>query len=167
MRQAGRFQEAIEPLRSAVSAYREAGDRGKEASSLILLGMVLGFGRIDEAITAYWDAAAIYRETGDHRRLRRALSLLRANEQIKTMLDAGRALLAAGQYDEALTEYRRAASALHRSGDRHSQGVIFASLGAALRGAGRSSEAIAVLTTRPEYSATSATWTASARHAPS
>jgi len=145
LRKSGRFQEAIEPIRGAVSAYREAGNRGEEANSLILLGTVLGCGRIDEAISAYRDAAAIYRESGDRRGVRRALRLLRANEEIKSMLDAGSALLAAGQYEEALTGYRQAASAFRQLGDRHSQGIMSASLGTALRGAGRFGEAIAAL----------------------
>jgi tetratricopeptide (TPR) repeat protein len=147
LRQAGRFQEAAEPVRSAVSAYREAGNRDEEARSLLLLlGAVLGCGQINEAIAADLDAVAIRRESGDRRGLRRALQMLRANEEIKSMLDAGRALLDAGRCEEASTVYQGVAFAFRQLGDRHSQAVMSASLGTALRGAGHFDEAIAVLT---------------------
>jgi tetratricopeptide (TPR) repeat protein len=145
LRQAGRYQEAIEPARGAISAYRETGNRDEEARSLILLGAVLGCDRIDEAIAACRDAAAIRRESGDREGLRRALQLLRSHEEIKSMLDEGRALLDAGRYEEASTVYRRGAFAFHQLGDRRSQAVASAGLGTALRGAGRFDEAIAVL----------------------
>jgi tetratricopeptide (TPR) repeat protein len=145
LRQAGRFQEAIEPARGAVSAYRQAGNRDQEAKSLLLLGAVLGCGRIDEAITADRHAAAIRQEIGDQQGLRRALGILQSHEQIKSVLDEGRALLNAGRYEEASTLYQTITLAFRELGDRHNQAVTSASLGTALRGAGRFDEAIAVL----------------------
>ncbi|MEU0645995.1 tetratricopeptide repeat protein, partial [Streptomyces umbrinus] len=125
------FNDWITVTTTALTLYREAGDRHGEGRALNNLGSALQeVRRFEEAIDAHTQAADIYREAGDRHAEGRALNNL------------GLALQDVRRFEEAIDAHTQAAEIFREAGDRHSEGTAWNNLGLALREVRRFEEAI-------------------------
>lgn len=99
----GRYQQAAELLRQALTLYREAGDRTGEARVLAnLAGIDMWRGRYPEAAELLRQALTLFREAGDRTGEARAVGTLGGVE-----LRQGRYQQAASHQQQALDLYRQ------------------------------------------------------------
>jgi tetratricopeptide (TPR) repeat protein len=131
LRQASRFDEAINAHQQAAKIYRETNDRHLEGEALNNLGGALvRVRRFDQAIDTLRQAVEIYRETNDRHREGMALNNL------------GLALREVHRFDEAIDAHQQAAKIHRETNDRHGEGMALNNLGIALVKVHRFDEAI-------------------------
>jgi CHAT domain-containing protein/Tfp pilus assembly protein PilF len=119
---------------TARGIWRALGEKGREADTLLQLGLVRSnLGETGEAASLLHQAAALYGELGDR------------VGQAKALNEAGRLCERSGHLDEALGEYRKAASLAQEAGARWSQVNALNNLGNLLNHQGQPREAIALL----------------------
>ncbi|MFJ5036101.1 ATP-binding protein [Streptomyces sp. NPDC088560] len=136
LREARRFDEAIDRLPEAVTIFKALGDRSSEAEALTNLGNALSEGgRNDEAINRETEAASIFKELGDRHR-----------DEAGVMSNLGIALQQVGRVDEAIDRHTEAVTIFKALGDRRGEALALNNLGNALAQAGRNDEAIDRLT---------------------
>jgi DNA-binding SARP family transcriptional activator len=126
----GRPEEALEPLKRALTLYVEAGHRYGEGIALNNMGEVyLDLGQLEDAIDSIQAARRIFTE----------VKTLRGEGYAAHNL--GRAYLGLGRSDQAAAFFGQALDIRQRSGDRHSQAVTLLFLGRAQRRIGKAENA--------------------------
>ncbi|MGW9024950.1 tetratricopeptide repeat protein [Streptomyces sp. NPDC055722] len=125
------FDDWITLTTTALTVFREFGDRHDEGAALNSLGLALReVRRFEEAIDAHTQAATLLRELGDRHREGTALNNL------------GPALREVRRFEEAIDAHTQAATVHRELGDRHREGQALNNLGLALREVRRFEEAI-------------------------
>ncbi|MEV7545647.1 tetratricopeptide repeat protein [Streptomyces sp. NPDC089915] len=126
------FDDWITVTSSALTVFREAGDRLGEGQALNNLGVALRkVGRFGEAIATHTRQLAICRELGDLEREGYALNNL------------GCVLREVGRFEESIDVHAQAAIIFREAGDAYREGQTLLNLGIALRKVGRFEQAIA------------------------
>ncbi|MER5916426.1 tetratricopeptide repeat protein [Streptomyces sp. NPDC001982] len=165
------FDDWITLTTTALTVFREFGDRHGEGAALNNLGLALQeVRRFEEAIDTHTQAAAVYRELGDRHGEGQALGNLglalrqvrRFEEAIDTHTQAvavfrelgdrhgegtelnnlGLALVEVRRFEEAIDAHTQDLAVFRELGDRHGEGMALNNLGNALREVGRFEEAI-------------------------
>lgn len=114
----GRYEEAVEQLQNALTAYRDAGDPGGEGGALTALGGVRGqLGQYAEAARCFERAVWLARKVGD-----------RAHEA-RHLTNLGNVYERLGRYTEALQLYQEALPIARETNDRRNEGHTLALLG--------------------------------------
>jgi tetratricopeptide (TPR) repeat protein len=130
LRDAGRAQEAIQPLEAALALARRVGDAPLEGILLGALGSVESDqGRVAEARQRYVDALAVHLEVGN----RRDEGIIRIN--------IGSLHLERGELDQARACFQDALTVHREVGDRSTEAVTLGHLGVVHRVQGRLGEA--------------------------
>jgi tetratricopeptide (TPR) repeat protein len=171
LREVGRFEDAVDAARRAVTLYKSAENAVYQAHALNNLGMALRDRQeFEEAITAYRDAIGIYQRAGDRlseatARMNLSMSLTgagqfedaiadchealevfqqagRRDQEAAALVNLGEPLRRLGRLDEAADVSRRAADLFAEAGDQHSRGVALDNLSAALRETGHLADAV-------------------------
>ena len=121
----------VELRETARGIWHDLGERGREADTLLQLGLVRSnLGEAGEASRLLHQAADLYGALGD------------PVGQAKALNEAGRLCERAGHVDEALGEYRQAASLAQQAGARWSQINALNNLGILLNHQGQPRDAI-------------------------
>jgi tetratricopeptide (TPR) repeat protein len=126
----GRTEEALERFQDALAAYRELGDRKRQAMTLSNLGGVhRARGEMDDALTAITAALDMSREDGDR--------VVGAAAQG----NLANALRALGRTEEATANYEAAIAAHIELGNRQAHSTMLGNLATLYRESGRVEEA--------------------------
>ncbi len=122
----GRYGDAIEALRQALTLFREAGDRTGQARVMHNLGAVsVVQGTFQDARDYARSSLELFRQTGDVPGEAAALSTL------------GNALLYLGHYDEALLHYEAGLALCREIDDGEKEAIVLGNLGAVAEKQGR------------------------------
>ncbi|MGW6060326.1 tetratricopeptide repeat protein [Streptomyces sp. NPDC055189] len=129
-----RYQDLITITSTALTVYRELGDRRREGMALNNLGHAFkGLRRFDEAIDAHTRDLGICRDLGDRRGEGIALAGL------------GHALSGARRFDEAMDAHTRELAICRELGDRQGESTALGSLGSTLCAMRRFEQSLVVL----------------------
>lgn len=111
--------------------WHELGEHGREADTMLLLGLLhKARGEAREAAALFRDAAELYAVAGDPAGQARALNeTARSSEEV-------------GHTGSALAAYRQSAELARQAGDRHCETLALSNLGVLLNRLGRSHEAV-------------------------
>ncbi|MEV0393647.1 tetratricopeptide repeat protein [Polymorphospora rubra] len=127
----GRYDDAVDHLRQALSGARATGDERVEGRTLGHLGnILLWLGRYEEALECHEQAVAVSRALGDRPAESANLSGL------------GNVCWRLGRYEEAIGYYRQDLDIARDLGDRPGEGLTLGNLGATFERIGRFEEAI-------------------------